>query len=333
MSRLSRYAACLIVLLGGLSVPASYAFVGDQMVHDRSPVISHVQTVMPYVAITVDDFYTGDYRRLTAIHILEVANAAHAALTLCPAGSGLQAYSRLEPAQATEIQQLVAAGTYELCDHTYSHPVLTKLPAAAQEKEILNGQVAIKRFFGRAPSSLFRPPYGSWNAQTQEAAYHAGYGRIITWSIDSGDSEGPEKPVQMLLADVACAGPGDIILTHANRRSTAAAMPKIIAMLRAKGLEPVTLSTLLANGTPAYSYNPADMRRLYTCGHHPTPAPAGPPSLPGTPSALPVPVSPSSVPGVPPVAPAPAASDIVPPEPAPPPTPRAHRRNDPEADG
>ncbi len=309
------------MLLGCLSVPATYAFVGDQTLRGRSPVISHVQTVMPYVAITVDDFYTGDYRRLTAIHILEAANAAHAALTLCPAGSGLQAYSRLEPAQAADIQQLVAAGTYELCDHTYSHPVLTRLTTAAQEREILTGQAAIKRFFGRAPSSLFRPPYGSWNVQTQEAAYQAGYSQIITWSIDSGDSEGPEKSVQLLLADVACAGPGDIILTHANRRSTAAAMPQIIAMLRARGLEPVTLSTLLASGSPAYSYNPADMRRLYTCAHHPVPSPVSP--LPGLPLA-----------GAPPVVTTPAdpsAAQAAPSEPAPPPTPGVHRRNDPEA--
>ena len=52
---------------------------------------------------------------------------------------------------------------------------------------------------------------------------------------------------------------------HANRNSSADALPLIIDMLRKKGLQPVTLSTLLASGKPVYSSNPDDMKHLYTC--------------------------------------------------------------------
>src|SRR3712207_4397476 len=41
-------------------------------------VIQRVETTRPYVALTVDDFYTGDYRRRTAIRMLTATNAAHA---------------------------------------------------------------------------------------------------------------------------------------------------------------------------------------------------------------------------------------------------------------
>lgn len=263
-----------VMALGGWTQPSAH-YLADSMTRDlyappQTPaVIRRIETDRPYVAITVDDFYTANYRWQAAAHILQEANAAHATLTLCPAGSGLDMYSRVAPGQATQLKQLFAQGSYELCDHTYSHPIMPRLGARggvqAEVSDILRGQAAIKGFFGRDPSPIFRPPFGSWDMRTEQAAHLAGFSRTVTWSIDSGDSEGHEKPAQQLLANVACAGPGDIILMHANRRSSAAALPLIIQMLRGKGLEPVGLSKLLASGTPVYSYSPADMRRLATC--------------------------------------------------------------------
>ena len=241
--------------------------------HGAAVVIQRVATNLPYVAISVDDFYTADYRRQTAIHLLQAVNALRAQITLCPAGSALVAYARQHPDQAAEIRSLVAAGNYEFCDHTYSHPVMTKLGkqkgVAAEIEEITRGAAAIQQFFGRAPSPIFRPPFGSWDASTQQAAAAAGFPRIITWSIDSGDSEAPEQPANQLVANVACAQRGDIILLHANRQSSAVALPLIINMLRARGLEPVAISTLLASGQPVDSSHPSDMRRLYACAHSP----------------------------------------------------------------
>ena len=235
----------------------------------KSYVIRRVETHRPMVAITVDDFFTANYSWQTAIQILEAANEAHATLTLCPAGSALDTYSRLHPEQAAEIKRLFNDGSYELCNHTYSHPVMPRLGAKGGEYseigEISRGQQAIFRFFGREPSMIFRPPFGSWNPLTERAAFDAGYQRTVTWSIDTGDSEGPERAAAQLVADTACVAQGDIVLMHANRRSSAQALPLIIALVRSKGLEPVSLSTLLASGTPVDSYNPSDMKRLATC--------------------------------------------------------------------
>lgn len=255
--------------------------------------IQRVATTKPYVAITIDDFYTGDYRRETAIHMLEATNALRAQVTLCPAGSALTAFLRQYPDQAAQIRALVAAGSYELCNHTFSHPRMTQVGRThgipAEMREILDGQTAITRFFGRRPSPIFRPPFGLWDASLQHATASTGYGRIITWSVDSGDSEGPELAAERLVANVACARPGDIILMHANRRSSAAALPLIIRMLRAKGLEPVNISTLLASGRPVYTTRPSDMKHLYTCVRPPVmPKPSGTPRLAtraGSPSA------------------------------------------------
>jgi peptidoglycan/xylan/chitin deacetylase (PgdA/CDA1 family) len=201
------------------------------------------------------------------------ANALHAPLTLCPAGSALVAYAHTEPAQARAIKPLVAAGTYEFCDHTYSHPILPTLGEAAQLEEIRRGAAAIRAFFGRSPIPVFRPPFGSWDGATQQAAAAAGFPRIVTWSVDTGDSVGRERPAAWLVAQAARAQAGDIILLHANRQSSAVALPQIIQRLRAKGLEPVLLSTLLASGTPVYATHPPVRRQHAPAGMSRRPVP------------------------------------------------------------
>ncbi len=231
--------------------------------------IRRVETTRPYVAITVDDFYTGNYSNAVAIRMLQAANDKGAQLTLCPAGSGLVEYEKKHPLQAAHIKMLVAAGNYELCDHTYSHPIMPKLGArgniGAEVREIQRGEAEIRSFFGRGPSPIFRPPFGSWNVGTVQAAQTAGYPRVILWSIDTGDSEGPERPAWQLVNNVGCVQPGDIILMHANRKSSADALPVIIDLVRSRGLEPVSISKLLSSGKPVYSSNPSDMKRIYTC--------------------------------------------------------------------
>lgn len=214
-------------------------------------VFRRVKTNKPYVAVTVDDFITADYHKETAIKIMQAANELHATLTLCPAGVALVGYSKNQPAQAAQIKQLFYTGSYELCDHTYTHPYMDKLALNAQVSEMERGQLAIRGFFGRNPSPIYRPPFGKLNPATVQAAGTAGFSHIVLWSQDTRDSVGPEKPAQQLLANVSKAAPGDIILTHANRLSSAQAMPLIIQMLRKKGLQLVSLSVLIASGQPS----------------------------------------------------------------------------------
>jgi len=224
---------------------------------DRAAVLQRVTTTLPYIAITVDDFYTDDFGWRTAPRLRQAANQAHAPLTLCPTGEALVDYERFAPEQAAEIKQLEAEGTYELCNHTFSHPVLPELGQqegpAAERQEITRGAEAITAFFGRSPSPFVRPPFGSWEVSTQQAAVQAGYTHLLLWSIDSGDATDPEKSAQQLEASIACARAGDILLLHANHPVSAEALPLIITALREKGLELVDVSTLLASGQPAYS--------------------------------------------------------------------------------
>jgi peptidoglycan/xylan/chitin deacetylase (PgdA/CDA1 family) len=230
-------------------------------------VIERVHTDKPYVAITVDDFFSvSNYQDREGVHLLEAANAAHAALTLCPTGYALEAYQTLVPDQLAQIKTLLAEGQYEICTHTLSHPVLPKLDRQGQAHEIGAGGKHIEHYLERPVSRLLRPPFGSWNDDTRYAAAAAGYPYIVTWSVDSGDWVGKEPPaVDTILANVACAQPGDIILMHANCQRSAEVLPLIIERLRANGLEPVTLSTLLASGQPMTTTNPKALEHGRFC--------------------------------------------------------------------
>jgi peptidoglycan/xylan/chitin deacetylase (PgdA/CDA1 family) len=135
-------------------------------------------------------------------------------------------------------------------DHTEDHPMLA-LMSAHEQKEQLFEQIARIELLGGPRPTLFRPPYGSFNATTMREL-HALHLLMVLWSVDTGDYQlpGVEAIVQRALEG---AHPGAIILMHdggGDRSQTIAALPQIIAGLRAKGLQPVTVPTLLRDDPP-----------------------------------------------------------------------------------
>jgi peptidoglycan/xylan/chitin deacetylase (PgdA/CDA1 family) len=79
-------------------------------------------------------------------------------------------------------------------------------------------------------------------------ARNLGY-RSIYWTIDSQDGVEPAKSPQFLINRITGKSDaeldGAIILMHVGVRSTAAALPAIIANLQERGFRLVTISTLL----------------------------------------------------------------------------------------
>ncbi len=217
----------------------------------KADVVMRAQTNKPYVAITIDDFFTfSNYEQQEGVRLLEAANALHAPLTVCPTGYALEAYNMAAPEQLVRLRELITQGSHEVCNHTLSHPFLAQLDREAQLDEIRAGNDLIAQHLEHPVSPYLRPPFGDYNDDTRLAAAEAGLPTIVTWTIDSGDWVDPPPSVDTIVAQTAHAQPGDILLMHANRAVSAEALPRIIEHLRARGLEPVTLSTLLASGTP-----------------------------------------------------------------------------------
>jgi peptidoglycan/xylan/chitin deacetylase (PgdA/CDA1 family) len=150
----------------------------------------------------------------------------------------------------TSTSQIVAVGD-AIGDHTFAHVQMPRLSKADQRAQLLKQARAIQRY-GAAFPRLFRPPYGTWNAAT--LALLRRYGMLmILWTVDTGDYRRPGARA-IVRAALSGARPGAIILLHdagGNRQETVAALPKIIAGLKARGYRLVTVPRLLLDNPPA----------------------------------------------------------------------------------
>lgn len=135
-------------------------------------------------------------------------------------------------------------------DHTETHPEMARLPADYQHGQLLDQLARIELLGGQRPT-LFRPPYGSFDATTMRElrSLHL---LMVLWSVDAGDylRPGVHQIVRQVLAG---ARPGAIVLLHdagGDRSQTIAALPSIISKLRARGFHLVTVPRLLADDPP-----------------------------------------------------------------------------------
>jgi peptidoglycan-N-acetylglucosamine deacetylase len=140
-------------------------------------------------------------------------------------------------------------------DHTFYHAPMAKLSPADQRTELVQGAQAVERYGAPVPR-LFRPPYGLWNSQTL-SLLHSYRMLMVLWTVDTNDYRLPGSAA-IVRAAVAGARPGAIILFHdggGNRSETAAALPKIITKLRARGYRLVTVPRLLIDNPPPRNQN------------------------------------------------------------------------------
>ncbi len=182
---------------------------------------------------------------------------------------------------AVRMQQLMTDPRFEIANHSEAHRNLRLLDTGALREEILGPQrsyeaaragLAASKCFAKAPDALariparmglFRFPFGACNAQDLEAVNGAGL-LAIQWDLSTGDPS-PGQSAEAIASAMLKAKPGSILIAHANGRGyhTAAALPLAIPQLKAKGFEFVTVSELLAAGTPeivqtCYDNRPGD---------------------------------------------------------------------------
>ncbi len=138
---------------------------------------------------------------------------------------------------------------YQVGNHTFSHPYLPLLPDEAVRNEIAVAGTMITSATGREPRPLFRFPYGEGDARTIAIANQLGYS-CIQWTVDTEGwrgISGGQSVDSMVSRVVSNLQPGEIVLMHvgsAGDRSTldAAALPRIIAALKALGYSFTTVS-------------------------------------------------------------------------------------------
>jgi peptidoglycan-N-acetylglucosamine deacetylase len=144
------------------------------------------------------------------------------------------------------ISKAVVAQGSLLGNHTYSHALLTKLKAPQVKKEISGGASTIGKVAGVKPV-WFRPPYGAINSTVWQQSRALGQ-KVVLWDVDTLDwtKPGPAKIVQNAVTHVR---PGSVVLMHdggGDRSQTIAALPQVIAALKAQGYSFVTVDQLAA---------------------------------------------------------------------------------------
>ncbi len=164
--------------------------------------------------------------------VLAALAAAHVPATFFVQGGSASAYPEL-------IQQMKDAG-YEVENHTWNHPWLTKVSAAEFASQITRTNNVI------GGSRFLRPPYGDSNATVRALASSMGL-RLAFWTVDTRDWE--RQDVNAIMSHVkAETRPGAIILMHdggPNRLQTVAAIPVVVDWLFAQGYSLTTVDHIL----------------------------------------------------------------------------------------
>jgi peptidoglycan/xylan/chitin deacetylase (PgdA/CDA1 family) len=138
---------------------------------------------------------------------------------------------------------------FELGNHSWDHPSFTELDAARIADQLGRTEAAIVEVSGRSTKPWFRPPFGAWDDGVRQAVGDAGWAYLVMWDIDTIDwrptSDGGPTARDIEAKVLSRAQGGSIVLMHLGGWHTLEALPAIVEGLRAKGLQPVTLSELI----------------------------------------------------------------------------------------
>jgi peptidoglycan/xylan/chitin deacetylase (PgdA/CDA1 family) len=144
--------------------------------------------------------------------------------------------------------QRVAAGGHEVASHGHSVLDLTSVSDAAVAQDLESADAVISAITGRSTRPLWSPSAGYRDARVRGIAARLGY-RTILWSQDSGDWPVDATADGVRRRIVAGIEPGAIIVLHLDstqsRIATATVLGDVIDLIRARGLEPVTITELI----------------------------------------------------------------------------------------
>ena len=173
--------------------------------------------------------------------LLDALEKAHAPATFFVVGS--------RAAAAPDLLHRMARRGDEVENHSYTHPNMNLVLPPEAESEIVRGNVLIQAMTGRQPR-FFRPPGGNANASVEHLAQANGLS-VAYWSIDALHYEDLGSPSGLVRYVLAHVHPGSIVLMHDGPDVTTAAIPDLVAGLRARGYSLVTLAEVAKGQTNA----------------------------------------------------------------------------------
>jgi len=147
---------------------------------------------------------------------------------------------------AEDVRALAAHDFIEIENHSWAHyNHMPRLSDEAIVKDVLSAEVMIAGVAGRR-TRFFRFPAGEADARTVRLVESLGY-TIVHWRWPSGDPDKGQGANALVNGALTRTEPGDVLIFHVNGRgwNTAAALPRIVEGLRAKGFRLVLLRDYL----------------------------------------------------------------------------------------
>ena len=148
---------------------------------------------------------------------------------------------------------------HDIGNHTFTHPNIAEISQNQLIAEVTFTERLLESYLGK-PSHLFRPPYAEdtepevvGDVNTIDVLTDLGY-LTVGMNIDPNDwmQPGVNQIIQSILTGVNN-HEGNIVLLHdsgGNRDQTVQALPTIIAELKSRGYQLVTISELLVYRNP-----------------------------------------------------------------------------------
>lgn len=180
------------------------------------------------VALTFDD---GPHPVVTT-QILNHLDNYNAKATFFMLGNRIQHYP--------EVAKDVLTRGHEVGNHTWSHPLLTRLSMETIMQEFNSTEQMIVDTLG-INSSIFRPPYGVSNDSIDSTIPRPS----VNWTIDTLDWK-HRNANQSISVIKKSMHNNAIILMHDIHQSTADGLPAVLEFLQAEGYQFVTVSELLS---------------------------------------------------------------------------------------
>lgn len=183
-----------------------------------------------FVALTFDDGPSPE----TTPAIMKILKQFDAKATFFVTGKNAQRFK----SQMVDVHK---AG-HELANHSYSHPVLTRVSNERVRSELDVTSKIIAETTGETPI-WFRPPYGSINNKIRGIASDLGMKTII-WTEDPRDWSRTATAGSIERVVMATLHSGSVVLMHDNHQATIDALPSMMKRMQHLGYKFVTVSEL-----------------------------------------------------------------------------------------
>lgn len=197
------------------------------------PVISKIDTQDRVVFLTIDDGYEYDPEFVNIVRNEKVPILTFLTTTYVR-GHGQYFWALRNAGSRME-------------DHTVTHPDMKTLPLEAQQRQICQSAETITVQYGRRPT-LFRPPFGSYNTATRQAAKACGIKSILTWTAEFyNGTTGPGVGFNgFARGDGLGKGfrAGDIVLMH-YRKGLAGEFRMLLGWIREQGFRPAAVQNYI----------------------------------------------------------------------------------------